>query len=108
MLVDALAMNRYRLTVEEVDALTGPAMGRPKTATLRMLDIIGLDTLLHVVDNVRERSMDAAEQPAFCKADGLWQLVDPKGGSERNRRGILSENKTRGQGQRDRNAEAER
>ena len=62
MLVTIEAMRQHGLTVDEVDALTGPAMGRPKTATFRMLDLIGLDTLLHVVDNVRERSEDAAEQ----------------------------------------------
>lgn len=71
-LADTLA---YGLTVEEADALTGPAMGRPKTATLRMLDLVGLDTLLHVVDNVRERSVDPVEQASFARPMILEQLV---------------------------------
>ncbi|WP_141504614.1 3-hydroxyacyl-CoA dehydrogenase/enoyl-CoA hydratase family protein [Paenibacillus luteus] len=71
-LQDALA---FGLTVEETDALTGPAMGRPKTATLRMLDLVGLDTLLHVVDNVRERSEDPLEQAVFARPQLLEQLV---------------------------------
>ncbi|MDQ8736165.1 3-hydroxyacyl-CoA dehydrogenase NAD-binding domain-containing protein [Paenibacillus sp. LHD-38] len=71
-LEDTLA---YGLTVEEADALTGPAMGRPKTATLRMLDLVGLDTLLHVVDNVRERSSDPAEQAIFARPPLLEQLA---------------------------------
>ncbi|MGO4547700.1 3-hydroxyacyl-CoA dehydrogenase NAD-binding domain-containing protein [Paenibacillus sp. 2TAB23] len=71
-LADTLA---FGLTVEEADALTGPTMGRPKTATLRMLDIVGLDTLLHVVDNVRERSSDPAEQAVFARPALLEQLV---------------------------------
>ncbi|MFD0589519.1 3-hydroxyacyl-CoA dehydrogenase NAD-binding domain-containing protein [Paenibacillus sp. GCM10027627] len=71
-LADTLA---YGLTVEEADALTGPAMGRPKTATFRMLDLVGLDTLLHVVDNVRERSEDAAEQAVFARPEALERLV---------------------------------
>ncbi|WP_138756526.1 3-hydroxyacyl-CoA dehydrogenase/enoyl-CoA hydratase family protein [Paenibacillus sinopodophylli] len=75
MLVTLADMQAFGLTVEEADALTGPAMGRPKTATLRMLDIVGLDTLLHVVDNVRERSTDAAEQEAFARPILLEQLV---------------------------------
>lgn len=66
---------RFGLTVEEADALTGPAMGRPKTATLRMLDLVGLDTLLHVVDNVRERSSDPKEQAVFARPPLLEQLA---------------------------------
>lgn len=71
-LEDTLA---FGLTVEEADALTGPAMGRPKTATFRMLDLVGLDTLLHVVDNVRERSEDAAERSVFARPQILERLV---------------------------------
>lgn len=66
---------RFGLTVEEADALTGPAMGRPKTATFRMLDLVGLDTLLHVVDNVRERSADQAERAVFARPPILERLV---------------------------------
>ncbi|WP_274648889.1 3-hydroxyacyl-CoA dehydrogenase/enoyl-CoA hydratase family protein [Paenibacillus humicola] len=69
------AMRRFGLTVDEVDALTGPAMGRPKTATFRMLDLVGLDTLLHVVDNVRERSADEAERRAFARPAEVESLV---------------------------------
>ncbi len=41
-------------TIEELDALTGPAMGLPKSATFRTLDLVGLDVLMHVVDNLRQ------------------------------------------------------
>lgn len=76
MLATLEAMTAFGLTVEEADALTGPAMGRPKTATFRMLDLVGLDTLLHVVDNVRERSEDEAERAAFTRPALLQRLVD--------------------------------
>ena len=36
-------------TIEEIDTLTGPAMGLPKSATFRTLDLVGLDVLLHVI-----------------------------------------------------------
>ncbi|MDQ6421312.1 3-hydroxyacyl-CoA dehydrogenase NAD-binding domain-containing protein [Paenibacillus sp. LHD-117] len=75
MLVTLEDTIRYGLTVEEADALTGPAMGRPKTATFRMLDLVGLDTLLHVVDNVRERSEDDAERAIFARPRLLEELV---------------------------------
>ena len=45
-------------TIEEVDAITGPALGRPKSATFRTMDIAGLDILGHVVGNMRERLGD--------------------------------------------------
>lgn len=41
-------------TVEEIDAITGRAMGRPKSATFRTADLVGLDTFVHVAKNVRE------------------------------------------------------
>ncbi|MEO5820886.1 MAG: 3-hydroxyacyl-CoA dehydrogenase NAD-binding domain-containing protein [Vicinamibacteraceae bacterium] len=44
-----------RLTIEEIDAMTGPAIGRPKSATFRTLDITGLDVLIHVARNLEGR-----------------------------------------------------
>jgi 3-hydroxyacyl-CoA dehydrogenase len=42
-------------TIDEVDAITGPPLGRPRSATFRTLDVAGLDILGHVVDNLRDR-----------------------------------------------------
>src|SRR5258706_7401483 len=42
------------MTVEEVDACTGPAIGQPKSATFRTADIVGIDVLVHVVKNIYE------------------------------------------------------
>ncbi len=42
------------LTVDEVDRLTGPVIGKPKSATFRTSDVVGLDTLVHVVKNLQE------------------------------------------------------
>ncbi len=47
-------MGAMGMTVEEVDACTGPAIGQPKSATFRTADIVGLDVLLHVVKNIYE------------------------------------------------------
>ena len=98
MLVTIEAMRQHGLTVDEVDALTGPAMGRPKTATFRMLDLIGLDTLLHVVDNVRERSEDAAEQLAFARPPELELLVNRKWLGEKSGQGFYRKIKRPGGG----------
>ena len=40
-------------TIEEIDALTGPALGRPKSATFRTMDVVGLDIIAHVAANLR-------------------------------------------------------
>jgi 3-hydroxyacyl-CoA dehydrogenase len=47
-------MGTLDMTVEEVDACTGPAVGWPKSATFRTADIVGLDVLVHVVKNIYE------------------------------------------------------
>src|SRR5882757_4836192 len=47
-------MGTLGMTVEEVDACTGPAVGWPKSATFRTADIVGLDVLVHVVKNIHE------------------------------------------------------
>lgn len=49
-------MQALGMTVEEVDACTGPAIGWPKSATFRTADIVGLDVLVHVVRNIYENA----------------------------------------------------
>jgi len=51
-------MKQLDMTVEEVDACTGPAVGWPKSATFRTTDIVGLDVLCHVVRNIYETAPD--------------------------------------------------
>ena len=48
------AVKDLDLTVEEVDKLSGPVIGRPKSATFRTVDVVGLDTLVHVANGIRE------------------------------------------------------
>jgi 3-hydroxyacyl-CoA dehydrogenase len=61
---------------DEVDAVTGRAMGRPKSATFRTLDLVGLDTFVHVSDNVREHVKDAEEKQAFEVPELLRKMVE--------------------------------
>ncbi|WP_213509383.1 3-hydroxyacyl-CoA dehydrogenase/enoyl-CoA hydratase family protein [Paenibacillus faecis] len=62
-------------TVEEVDAVTGPALGRPKSATFRTLDLVGLDTFLHVVNNVHANTADPDEKAAFAVPELIKSMV---------------------------------
>ena len=52
-------------SIEEIDAITGPAIGRPKSATFRTLDLAGVDILVHVVHNLHERLHDETARKAF-------------------------------------------
>jgi 3-hydroxyacyl-CoA dehydrogenase len=60
----ALATGKY--TIEEIDAITGPAIGRPGSATFRTMDIAGVDVLAHVMRNLHERLADADDRAAFA------------------------------------------
>ncbi len=58
----ALATGEY--TIEEIDAMTGPAIGRPKSATFRTMDIAGIDVLAHVARNL-ERLENPEDRAVF-------------------------------------------
>lgn len=75
MVATLRAMVEEGLTVEEVDALTGPVMGRPKSASFRTLDLVGLDVFLHVARNVAASVTDPAEKEAFRLPDFVLEMV---------------------------------
>ena len=65
-------MQSLGMSIEEVDACTGPAVGWPKSATFRTADIVGLDVLMHVVKNIHEtapndESRESYKIPAFVE-----------------------------------------
>ncbi len=66
-------------TVEEVDAVTGPAMGRPKSATFRTLDLVGLDTFVHVARNVYDHLKDGQEKAVFFEMPAVLNEMVAQG-----------------------------
>ncbi|QDP41897.1 3-hydroxyacyl-CoA dehydrogenase/enoyl-CoA hydratase family protein [Radiobacillus deserti] len=76
LLVTLSEMLEKGYTVEEVDAVTGPAMGRPKSATFRTLDLVGLDTFVHVAHNVFEKVEDEQEKAVFNAPSVLKNMVE--------------------------------
>ena len=64
------------LTVEEVDKLTGPVMGRPKSATFRTCDVVGLDTLVHVANGVKDNCADDEANELFTIPDYVSKMVE--------------------------------
>ncbi len=72
--LEAVASGRY--SIEEVDAITGPVMGRPGSATFRTVDIAGLDILAHVIRNLQERLDDPRDRAAFHIPPVVQQMLD--------------------------------
>lgn len=72
-LLKALATGHY--TIEEIDAITGKAIGRPASATFRTMDIAGVDVLAHVMRNLHERLPDPDDRAAFAVPEFLDQMV---------------------------------
>jgi len=68
-------MQEDGFTIEEIDALTGPAMGLPKSATFRTLDIVGLDVLGHVVKNLWESLPNDERRDLFQLPDFVQQMM---------------------------------
>ena len=63
-------------SIEEVDKITGPATGRPKTATFRTFDLVGLDVFAHVVKNLHENLPDDPEREIFVMPDFVARMIE--------------------------------
>jgi 3-hydroxyacyl-CoA dehydrogenase len=72
MLLTFAAASQADLTVEEVDFLNGPLLGRPKTGSFRLGDMVGLDVLGHVVKNLEST---LSGDPAAANYDPLYALM---------------------------------
>lgn len=66
------------LSIATVDALTGPAIGRPKTGTFRLGDLVGMDTAVHVINGMRENCPDDEQIGTFTTPPYLKFLIDNK------------------------------
>lgn len=64
------------LTVEEVDKLTGPVIGRPKSATFRTCDVVGLDTLVHVANGLKQNCKNDEANKLFVIPDYVTKMLD--------------------------------
>lgn len=66
------------LTIEEVDKLTGPVIGRPKSATFRTVDVVGLDTLVHVANGIYDNVPNDEEHDIFKLPDFIATMMENK------------------------------
>ncbi len=99
-IMDALhAVEGMGLKVEEIDKLTGPIIGRAKSATFRTLDVVGLDTVIHVSNGIsgscaHDESLEAFKMPKIVSAlaekkwlgdktgQGFYKMVRGENGSK--------------------------
>ncbi len=71
-------VEKLDLTVEEVDKLTGPVLGRPKSATFRTTDVVGLDTLVHVANGLIANAPDDESKELFNAPQYIRKMVENK------------------------------
>ena len=71
-------VDKLGLTVDEVDALTGPVIGRPKSATFRTADVVGIDTLVKVAKGVADNCPGDEQKSVFSIPAWLDKLVENK------------------------------
>ncbi|GAB1857437.1 3-hydroxyacyl-CoA dehydrogenase/enoyl-CoA hydratase family protein [Flavobacteriaceae bacterium MHTCC 0001] len=72
------AVKEMNLTIEEVDKLTGPVIGRPKSATFRTVDVVGLDTLVHVANGIADNCKNDERLELFKLPGFISTMVDNK------------------------------
>ncbi|WP_099159978.1 3-hydroxyacyl-CoA dehydrogenase/enoyl-CoA hydratase family protein [Virgibacillus ndiopensis] len=75
LLVTVQKMLEGGFSVGEVDSVTGPMIGRPKSATFRTLDVVGLDTFIHVAKNVYDQ-VEGAEKEIFDVPDFILKMQE--------------------------------
>lgn len=76
------------LTIEEVDKLTGPVIGRPKSATFRTVDVVGLDTLVHVANGLYENCPNDEAHNLFKLPDFITKMLENKWLGSKTRQGF--------------------
>ena len=83
------------LTIEEVDKLTGPISGRPKSATFRTADVVGLDTLVNVSLTTYDKAPEDEERNMFKIPDILNTLIESNRLGQKTKAGFYKKNEDR-------------
>ncbi|MEE9362118.1 MAG: 3-hydroxyacyl-CoA dehydrogenase NAD-binding domain-containing protein [Cellulophaga sp.] len=82
------------LTVEEIDKLTGPVIGRPKSATFRTVDVVGLDTLVHVANGIYDNCPDDESHELFKVPDFVNTMMENKWLGSKSKQGFYKKTVT--------------
>ncbi len=76
LLVTMDEMKKGGYSIGEVDSVTGPLLGRPGSATFRTLDVVGIDTFVHVANNVYDLLPEGEEKETFAVPSEMRRLVE--------------------------------
>lgn len=76
------------LTIEEVDKFTGPALGRPKSATFRTSDVVGLDTMINVANGLYQNAPEDEAKEAFVLPDYVKKMQENKWLGDKTKQGF--------------------
>lgn len=82
------------LNIEEIDKLSGPASGKPKTGTFRLSDLVGLDTTYHVMNGLKEHCEHDEEHAFFDAPEYVKMMVEKKMLGDKTRGGFYKKTKT--------------
>ncbi|MDP6569900.1 MAG: 3-hydroxyacyl-CoA dehydrogenase/enoyl-CoA hydratase family protein [Candidatus Marinimicrobia bacterium] len=88
MMVTLEEARKKKLSIEDIDALTGTLIGRPKSATFRTADVVGLDTLCFVANTAYEKCEDDSERDTFKIPDYLQKMVDNEWLGQKSKQGF--------------------
>jgi 3-hydroxyacyl-CoA dehydrogenase len=90
-------VDKMGLTIDEVDALTGPIIGRPKSATFRTADVVGIDTMVKVAKGVYDNCPADEARDAFVIPSWLQKMVDNNWLGDKTGQGFFKKVKSVGQ-----------
>ncbi|MGE3319961.1 MAG: 3-hydroxyacyl-CoA dehydrogenase/enoyl-CoA hydratase family protein [Candidatus Berkiella sp.] len=83
-----------KLSPDKVDALSGPIIGRPKSATFRTMDVVGLDTMNHVVQTLKQQLPNDPWNKLFQLPDWLLQLIERGALGQKTQAGVYKKEKS--------------
>ncbi len=89
-------MEKLGLNTDEIDALTGPVIGRPKSATFRTADVVGIDTLVKVAQGVAANCPDDEAKEIFTIPTWLQKMVDNNWLGDKSKQGFFKMDKSQG------------
>ncbi|MDA3615118.1 3-hydroxyacyl-CoA dehydrogenase/enoyl-CoA hydratase family protein [Polluticaenibacter yanchengensis] len=87
-------MTKLGLSIDDVDSLTGPVIGRPKSATFRTADVVGIDTLVKVAEGVAANCADDEAKAIFNIPGWLQKIVANKWLGDKTKQGFFKKIKT--------------
>lgn len=88
------SVKKLGLTVTDIDKLTGPVLGRPKSATFRTSDVVGLDTLIHVANGLKENCPNDEAKAQFETPDFIAKMLENNWLGSKSGQGFYKKEKT--------------